>query len=159
MPREVLLASFMFSTEFADFTTAIFGNTAARAEVNAVMDFYRGLLARLPDNDGFAFWVGRFRGAQCAGQGAQAAIVAEAESISSSFMNGGEYVGRARTNAQFVGDLYNAFLRRGGDLGGVQFWLNELASGARTRDQVRVQFKNSAEFQARVNAIIAQGCM
>jgi len=58
-----------------------------------------------------------------------------------------------------VGDLYNAFLRRGGDLAGVQFWINQIASGAQTREQVRTQFKNSSEFQARVNAIIAQGCL
>jgi alpha-tubulin suppressor-like RCC1 family protein len=156
MPREVALASFMFSGEFVAFTTAIFGNTAARAEVNAVMDFYRGLLARLPDNDGFAFWAGRFRQAQCQGQ---AAIVAQAESISSGFATSGEYAGRGRSNSQYVGDLYNAFLRRGGDLAGVQFWINQLGSGALTREQVRAAFKDSAEFQARVNAIIAEGCI
>ena len=53
--------------------------------------------------------------------------------------------------------LYNAFLRRGGDLGGVQFWIGQLAT--RTREAIRVEFKNSTEFQARVNAIIAQGCL
>jgi hypothetical protein len=57
-----------------------------------------------------------------------------------------------------VGDLYNAFLRRGGDLTGVQFWITETASGARTREQVRMAFRDSAEFQARVNAIIQAGC-
>ena len=49
---------------------------------------------------------------------------AESEAISSAFTNGAEYAGRARTNSQFVGDLYNAFLRRGGDIGGAQFWTN-----------------------------------
>src|SRR6185369_16622825 len=58
MPREVALAEFMFSTE------AIFGNVSARAEVNEIVDFYRGLLARTPDSSGFDFWVGRFRIAQ-----------------------------------------------------------------------------------------------
>jgi len=145
----------MFSPEFANFTAALFGNTAARAEVDVVMDFYRGLLARLPDNGGFTFWVGRFRTAQCQGGNA---VNAEAEAISSAFIQSAEYAARARTNAQYVGDLYNAFLRRGGDLGGVQFWINELNSGARTREQVRQAFVQSAEFQTRVGAVIAQGC-
>jgi hypothetical protein len=48
MPREVALAAFVFSAEFTGFTRSIFGNTAARAEVDLVVDFYRGLLARLP---------------------------------------------------------------------------------------------------------------
>jgi hypothetical protein len=69
LPREVLLAGFMFSPEFQAFTQAIFGNTTARAEVEAVGDFYRGFLARLPDDGGFGYWVGRFRTAQCQGAG------------------------------------------------------------------------------------------
>ena len=156
MPREVVLAAFMFSQEFANFTQAIFGNTAARAEVDAVMDFYRGLLSRLPDPGGFDFWIQRFRAAQCQGAGAVNAAV---ESISSDFMNGAEYFNKGRTNAQFVGDLYNSFLRRGGDLGGVQFWINDLDSTARTRENVRQNFVGSPEFQGRVTAIVNQGCM
>jgi hypothetical protein len=155
LPREVLLAQFMFSPEFATFTQGIFGNTTARAEINTVVDFYRGLLARLPDSGGFAFWKGQFQAAQC--QNA-AAVNAQVNSISSSFVNGAEYIGRGRTNTQYVGDLYNAFLRRGGDLTGVQFWINQLDSGAQSREQLRQQFIASPEFQSRVQAIIAQGC-
>ena len=47
-PREVLLAAFMFSMEFRNFSHRLFGSTPVRAEIDAVMDFYRGLLARLP---------------------------------------------------------------------------------------------------------------
>ena len=86
-----------------------------------------------------------------------AAVTAEVEAISSAFATSGEYAGRGRTNSQYVGDLYNAFLRRGGDLGGVQFWIGQIYTGAQTREQLRVEFKNSPEFQARVNAIIGQG--
>jgi sugar lactone lactonase YvrE len=155
MPREVALVSFMFSAEFVSFTQAIFGNTAVRTEMDTVVDFYRGLMSRLPDTTGFGFWLGRFRMAQC--QGASA-VKAQAESISSAFALSAEYLGRNRTNAEYVGDLYNSFLRRGGDLTGVQFWINEIASGRRTREYVRQQFIASTEFTNRVNAIIAQGC-
>ena len=37
MPREVALAEFMFSTEFRNFTQAIFGNAGVRAEVDACL--------------------------------------------------------------------------------------------------------------------------
>jgi hypothetical protein len=158
MPREVILASFMFSPEFAAFAQAIFGNTSARAEVDMVMDFYRGLLARLPDPGGFDFWVQRFRAAQCAASPANAVLV-EVETISGEFMNGAEYFNKSRPNPQFVGDMYNSFLRRGGELSGVQFWINDLNSGARTRNNVRQNFIVSGEFQARVNAVVTQGCM
>ena len=156
LPREVALAAFMFSPEFASFTQAIFGNTAARAEVDAAGDYYRGLLGRLPDNGGFTHWIQRFRDAQCAGA---AAVASQADQISGLFVGSAEYAARSRTNEQFVGDLYNAFLRRGGDLAGVQFWINQVASGARTREQVRAAFRDSAEFQGRVAAIVASGCV
>ena len=160
MPREVVLASFEFSSEFAAFTQAIFGNTAARAEVDVVGDFYRGLLARLPDQGGFDFWVQKFRTAQCTGGGGAAgAVYTQVESISSSFANSGEYAGKNRTNSQYVGDLYNSFLRRGGDLNGVQFWINQLNTAAMTREQVRQQFIASSEFQGRVTNVINQGCI
>ncbi len=156
MPREVVLATFMFSPEFVSFTQAIFGNTAARAEVNTVMDFYRGILGRLPDSSGFTYWVGQFRSAQCQGSGA---VYSQAEGISSAFALSAEYAGRNRTNAQYIGDLYNAFLRRGGDLAGVQYWIGQLNSGAQTREQVRQAFIASTEFGNRVNAIVSQGCL
>jgi serralysin len=120
------------------------------------LDFYRGLLARLPDAGGFTFWVQKFRAAQC--QGASA-VTAQAEAISSAYALSGEYAARSRTPSQYVGDLYNAFLRRGGDLAGVQYWISQITTGAQTREQVRQQFVASPEFSGRVAAVIAQGCL
>lgn len=155
LPRDDVLVSFMFSSEFQSFAQSIFGNTAARPEVDTVGDFYRGLLARLPDTDGFNYWVGQFRTAQCRGaDGVYAAV----QSISSQFAGSQEYAARARSNAYYVADLYNAFLRRGGDASGVQYWMQQLDSGAMTRDQVLLQFLASPEFSNRVQAIISAGC-
>lgn len=158
MPREVVLASFMFSAEFASFTQALFGTTSTRKEVDTVVDFYRGLLGVLPDSSGFNYWLGLFRAAQCQGGNA---VNTQVETISSAFANSTEYNNRGRTNAQYVGDLYNAFLRRGapGDNAGVQFWINQIATGARSRANVRQAFVASTEFQSRVAAIINQGCL
>jgi hypothetical protein len=155
MPREVVLAEFLFSREFTSRTRSMSGAASTRAEVNIVLDFYRGLLMRLPDSGGLSFWVQEFRQAQCQGAGA---VYGKVESISKAFVEGREYGIRARSNAQFVGDLYNALLRRGGDLAGVQFWIGELDRGARTRAQVRQAFIASKEFSDRVAQVVSMGC-
>ena len=156
VPREVVLFSFMFSPEFRTFNQAIFGDTSARAEVNVVIDFFRGILNRLPDTASFNYWLGRMRTAQCAGAGA---VYAEVNNSSYNFIFSAEYAGRNRNNTQFVTDMYYSFLRRGGDAGGVQYWINELNTGARTIANVRDAFIASPEFNTRVNAIVAQGCL
>jgi hypothetical protein len=158
MPREVLLAQFMFSPEFIAFTGKVFGGSFVRADITMVMDFYRGLLVRLPDNTGLAFWLGRFRTARCQPNGGTL-LRQEAAAISSEFITSSEYTARNRTTAQFVGDLYNAFLRRGGDLGGVQFWINQITSGAQTRDAVRQAFVGSSEFNIRLGNITNESCL
>jgi Domain of unknown function (DUF4214) len=156
MPREVALVSFLLSPEFTSSMQGIYGNVSVRSEADMVTDFYRGLLRRLPDATGFAYWQGQFRQAQCSGPGA---VAAAADAISSYFLDGAEYAGRASTDAQFVGDLYDAFLRRGGDLAGVRFWIDQLATGQSTREEVRRAFEASPEFAARVNAVLQQGCL
>jgi uncharacterized delta-60 repeat protein len=155
MPAEVVLTAFDFSPEFRAFSRRIFGDPTSRAEVDMVMDFYRGLLGRLPDFDGFNAWRQRFRAAQCGGP---ATVAQEAEAISSAFARSPEYAARARNNARYVADLYNAFMRRGGDLDGVKHWIGQLDSGAITREDARRAFVASVEFQARVQAVISQGC-
>jgi hypothetical protein len=75
------------------------------------------------------------------------------------FARSAGYLGRNRSNSQYVGDLYNAILRTGGDPPGVQFWIGTLDSGALTREQVRQYFVQSPGFQDRVQQIIAVGCL
>ena len=155
LPREAILVSFLFSPEFNNRMERLFGATAGRAEVDMVVDFYRGFLNRLPDADGFRYWRTRFRAAQCTSGDA---IQAEAAAISSQFLASAEYTQRLRTPGQFVADLYNAFLRRGSDADGFEFWSSLLESGAMTSEQVRAQFGQSPEFQARILAVLMQGC-
>jgi hypothetical protein len=40
----------------------------------------------------------------------------------------------------------------------VQFWINDLDSGARTRENVRQSLLASPEFQGRVTNVVNQGC-
>lgn len=156
MPRELVLTAFMFSAEFGAFTRAIFGNVATRSEVNLVTDFFRGVLNRLPDEGGLDHWVGRLRTAQCTGAGA---VYSAVDEMSRAFVHGAEYGGRGRTDGQFVADMYNAFLRRAGELDGVSYWVRELAEGRRDREALRAAFQASEEFGARVAAVANAGCL
>ncbi|HYC36630.1 MAG TPA: DUF4214 domain-containing protein [Usitatibacter sp.] len=160
LPREVVLFSFMFSPEFRAFTQAIFGNTAARPEVDMVVDFFRGLLNRLPDTASFNFWLAQLRAAQCQGAGP---VFQKVDEISAAFMFNTEYTNRARSNTQFVTDMYYSFLRRGGDVAGVQYWINQVSTPGSQyyfRNDARYYgFLNSPEFGARVQAVIDAGCL
>jgi hypothetical protein len=154
--RDMVMYYFMFSPEFYDFMADEYGDTSTRAENYAVVDFYRGILNRLPDDDGFAYWLNRFRAAQCVGP---AAVTAEVESISGYFFSSPEYNGRGRNNAQYTRDLYYTFMRRYASASDVNYWVNELDTGAKTREDLRQFFIQSPEFQGRVTAIINQGCL
>ena len=156
LPRSIVLFSFLFSPEFTAYMQGLLGTTTSRGEVYAVVDFYRGFLNRLPDSGGFGYWLGRFRAAQC--QGATA-VNAEVEAISHQFAASAEYLARNRNNNNYVADLYYAFLRRGGELSGFNFWVSQLNAGAQSREQVRRSFLQSPEFQNRVRQIINQGCI
>lgn len=153
MPRDAVMLWFLFSPEFGAYMRGLFGDTRARAEADLVIDFYRGLLNRLPDENGFKYWIGRFRTAQCTGR---QAVLDEVDTISKLFLGSAEYAGRARTTAGHVTDLYDAFMRRGPELAGFYYWMGRVDGG--DRDRVRRDFMASPEFQGRVDALLAQGC-
>lgn len=156
VPRGLVLNAFLFSAEFANYMQNVLGDSTSRGEVYVVIDFYRGTLNRLPDNAGFAYWLNRFRAAQCQ----SASILAfEVDNISRQFLASAEYASRKRGNSDYISDLYYTFLRRGADLNGFIYWLNQLDKGFLNRDQVRSSFLYSPEFQTRIQQIIDQGCL
>lgn len=161
MDRGALLTNFLFSAEFGNKLTALFGSASIRPEINMMVDLYRGILGVLPDSGGFNYWLGQLRAAQCEGGSRVAAQVA---SIAESFITSAEYAQKEQArpanerSKRHVGDLYNAFLRRGADLGGYLYWAGQLDTSALTRAQVRAAYINSPEFQARVAQVIAIGC-
>jgi hypothetical protein len=155
LPREAILNAFMFSSEFTTFNATYFGGRATRPEIDLVMDMYRGLLGRLPDSGGLEFWVARMQKAQCLGG---AAVQAEADAMSGSFVGGAEYLGRNRDNSRYVADLYNSFLRRAGDAGGFNYWKSGIDNGSLSREAARRAFLASAEFSGRVQRVIDGGC-
>lgn len=157
LPRSVVMYTFMFMPEFSSYMQGLLGNTGSRGEVAVLVDFYRGFFNRLPDSSGFSYWLARFRSAQCRGS---SAVVAEVDTITRQFLASQEYANRSRNDHRdYVADLYFAFLRRGGDLSGFEYWVSQLNAGLRSRDQIRQDFIQTPEFQARVQQIIKDGCL
>ena len=155
MPRNVVLAAFLYSPEYGATMQSLFGTYVSRSEVYTIVDLYGGLFRRLPDNSGFNNWLAQFRLAQCTGP---AAVAQSVDVITKQFAGSAEYLARNRTNSEYVQDLYYAFLRRGGDLPGFNFWVSVL-NGGQTREYVRQQFLASPEMQGRITQIAAETCL
>jgi hypothetical protein len=163
MDRISVLNNFLFSPEFANAMSAKFGTPTVRPEVNLIMDLYRGILGNLPDDGGFGYYVGLLRTAQCSGQAAQ--VNGQVNNISTQFVTSQQYQNTEAArpanlrNNYHISDLYNAFLRRGADIGGYTYYVGQLNTGSQTRTQIRNGFISSAEFQGRVAAVIAATCI
>ena len=154
LTRGMLITQFAYSAEFKTYLTGLFGADTTRPENNMVNDFYRGILRRLPDDDGFNDWLGQMRTAQCTSAQAVEDLSYE---LSLLFVQSGEYIAKGRSNVGYIEDLYNAILRRGADCGGFTAWVNNL--NTMTRVQVLQAFTASPDFQTRVEAVIAAGCL
>jgi hypothetical protein len=155
LPRNVVLNSFLFAPEFGAVMQSLFGTGTSRSEVSTIVDLYGGLFRRLPDSSGFTYWLTQFRQAQCAGP---SAVALRVDDITKQFLSAPEYVGRIRSNSEYVQDLYYSFLRRGGDLAGFNYWVALLNAG-QTRENLRQQFLASPEMQGRITQIAAETCL
>jgi bacillopeptidase F len=154
--RNIVLNYFAFSSEFDVSLEGIFGVSATRAESNLVTGFYRGLLTRTPDTDGFVYWINLMRDAQCT----EAQQVRDLSyQIAALFVGSAEYEAKGRTNLGYVEDLYDAIMRRSAAPSEVNFWVGVLDGATMTRDQVLQFFANSPEFQIRVQEVIDAGCL
>jgi bacillopeptidase F len=154
--RNSVLFSFLNSAEFQGIIRSIFGPGGYRPECGMINDFYRGFLSRFPDEEGFLFWRGMLRSAQCSGS---EAVIRVCRAIAHLFLESPEYLGRSRTNGEYVEDLYNAILKRGPDIGGYLYWVGVLEDGILTRAQVLDSFLDSPEFSFRVDGVLEAGCV
>lgn len=151
---------FLHSQEFENFMLETIGiNGEARAEVFAIVDFYRGFFRRLPDPSGMVGWVDQYQIAQCQTQDLREIAIKEtSKRISSGFLRSAEYVSSNRTNAEYVVDLYSAFLRRGAEIDGFTFWKKQLDDTILSREQVMNGFIQSSEFRSRMKQVLNAGC-
>jgi RHS repeat-associated protein len=114
-----------------------------------VAALYNVVLNRAPDAGGLAAWDGALRQAYAQGQ---TQFLQAAKETAAGFFDSGEYLGRGRSNSDYVGDLYLAYFGREPDSAGWSAWTNALDGGA-TRASVRQGFAGSGEFANRVEAM------
>ena len=102
---------------------------------------YQAAYGRIPDNNGLDFWVDQIR-----------AGTHTIYSIATIFIGTPEAVARSIDesvfNSDYVGALYTNVLGRAPDTGGMNFWLGEINSGARSRAQILGDFVLAPEFAA-----------
>lgn len=110
-----------------------------------VTRLYEGLLGRAPDINGLSSWDATL-GATSKGAVAQA------------FVDSGEFQAAHGTqdNASFVNTLYQGFLGRSADQGGLQAWTQVLASGT-SRGQVAAAFADSSEAKTHWSGVTSAG--
>lgn len=116
-------------------------------ENNFIYSLYEGLLDRLPDDDGFAYWI-----SETNDQMSQADLVAsivDSEEFSKTW--------GVLNDSQFIETAYAFVLERAPDAEGEAYWMNALQSGQDTRHAVLHSFLKSSEMVGLVEMLIQPG--
>jgi len=116
------------------------------ATATLVEQYYAAILHRPSDANGKAFWTGEADRMCALGADPKQTFVV----MANFFFNAPEYFALNRDDNGFVTDLYNAFLGRPPDAGGLSYWLGQLSSGI-PRNNVMNWFLFSPEFAATMN--------
>jgi hypothetical protein len=153
-PRDTIIQGFMYSAEFDIFMNQHLTPNYHRADIALVLDVYRAAFHRLPDDIGLPGWLSPLR-TNCTNAPQQAA---NARAFLRGVFNSQEYSSLGRTNQQFLGDMYDAVLRRYPEIGGWNAWLAIINSGA-SRSSIIDGIVDSQEFAIRTDGIYAQGCI
>lgn len=112
-----------------------------------IKDFYQGALGRQPNSTELSTWTTKLTQAQA--RGIQP-LIGAAQDLGNTLFTSSEYP-NTNTNTQFVTDLYEAFLQRTPDSGGLNFWAGNVPGDG--RDNVRRAFALSTEFTDNVAAL------
>jgi hypothetical protein len=108
---------------------------------NEVTRYYNDVLGRAPDAGGLAFWTSNVAGIIPLGIDIKEGF----QGLAKAFFDSVEYVDQGNLDNAFVTDLYQTFLNRAPDPGGLGFWMDQLVQGL-TRDMLITAFGNSVEF-------------
>lgn len=155
VPRSAVLAQFQSMPVYRAWLGREVPTAEARADVTLLLELYRGYLARLPEDDGLGKWTGRLRDAACRGV---EAMHVEIEAITAGFQDSKEYRARARSDAEFVGDLFATYVRREVAVADVLALVRQREAGA-SRAGLRQAFMASPDFQATLEALAEEGCL
>ncbi|HEY6806223.1 MAG TPA: RHS repeat-associated core domain-containing protein [Pyrinomonadaceae bacterium] len=119
---------------------------------NFVIDFYVGAFgsgATTTYATDIATWTDTLSRAQLQGTDA---LVGAAQSMGIAVFTSSAYTSLSTSDIQYVTDLYESYLQRTPDTGGLNFWANSLSTG-NTRPGVRQAFAVSTEFVENLNLI------
>jgi hypothetical protein len=123
--------------------------TSAQQDIlTLVTKYYNDILGRAPEPGGAEGWTAEIERIVSLGIDIKEGVIA----VGKSFFNSAEYLARGRTDAEYVGDLYQAFLNRVPDQTEVDFWVGYITGGA-TRNIVLNFFVFSPEFNAYMTGI------
>ena len=98
---------------------------------------YNASFKRPPDPDGLKYWIGKYSSGEN-----------DERAVASSFLVSSEFKQRYGANISdttCVNNLYQNVLGRLPDSNGLNYWLEQLNSGAETRYEVLLGFSESAE--------------
>jgi YD repeat-containing protein len=118
-------------------------------------DFYQGALGAQGPGGEVQDWTSQLSQAQ-----GDAQLLAVAQALGAHVFNSQAYAARNRGDADYVSDLYRAYLQREPDQSGLNFWTGQIGvcgtdqqCRAAKRLEVRVAFGGSGEFGEKVRAL------
>jgi hypothetical protein len=144
-----VVSIFAESPEFNHYIQGVFPCLAGAPTGNFVTTMYIGLLDRLVDAGGLAFWKDVFDSAFVAG--GIGAVRNQARSLGVQVLASPEYLSKNPTNETHVVRLYRAFLGRYPGTEEINYWAGRLDAGAITTTYLIDQFAASPEFTLRLN--------
>jgi hypothetical protein len=108
-----------------------------------ITHYYTSIMRREPDAAGLAYWQDLIAAKQAQGLDVKPVF----RDMANFFFNSAEYLARNTTDNEFITNLYLTFFQREPDSGGMNFWLDRLATGV-SRNEVMSGFLYSPEFTA-----------
>jgi hypothetical protein len=108
--------------------------------------YYLNILNRAPDSGGLTYWTDEIITLVSSGGDIKEGFI----SMAQAYFYSQEYLDKDRNDEEFVTDLYNTFFNRPPDLGGLNYWTDNLAQGM-SRNEALDSFVYSAEFNAFMN--------
>ncbi|MCU9813638.1 DUF4214 domain-containing protein [Paraclostridium sp. AKS73] len=113
-----------------------------KGEVKGIVEnFYLGFHGRKADPSGANFWADQI----ISGNRSVAQVV-------DSFINSDEFKNKGYSSEEYVKAVYKGILGREADIGGLNFWLNQIVNGGSKKYVLKCIF-NSPEFQDKVKSI------
>ncbi len=110
-------------------------------------ELYTTFFNRAPDADGLAYWVNSV-------DTGQLSLTQIAENWLTEQPEGQTNFPTTLTDAQFVAKIYTNVLSRTADADGAQYWLDQLASGAVTRDSFALSIINGAKANTSAQGVL-----